>query len=60
MNVMDGLVGVAVAMRTLEHRVMPVMMVAVAVGMGVFMRQRLVLMAMIVGFGQMQRHTCHH
>lgn len=42
------------AVRTLRHRVMKMKVVAVIVRMGVFMRQRFVVVQMAVRFGQMQ------
>ena len=54
MGVSQFAVLMRVAVRTLRHRVMKVKVVAVIVGMGVFMRQRFVVVQMAMRLGQMQ------
>ena len=49
-----------VTVSTLRHRVMNVKMVAVVVGMGVFMRQRFIVMQMAMCLGQMQQDARQH
>lgn len=51
MGVMLRLMGVAMAVRAVGHRMMNMVMMTVVVRVGVFVRQRLVLMRMLVRLG---------
>jgi hypothetical protein len=55
--VTHGLVPVGMAVGALGHGIVMMVVVAVVVAVGVFMRQRLVFMFMVVRLGQVHGHA---
>jgi hypothetical protein len=60
MAVPDRIMPMPMTVRSLRHRVMVVVMVAVVMPMGVLVFERLVLMLVGMRFGQMQRDPAKH
>ena len=56
----DGLMLVPMAVTTLGHRVVVVRVMPVVMRMGMFMRDGLVVMRMVVPFRQVHQHPCEH
>ena len=60
MGMLQGCMVVAVAVRPEGHGRVAVQMMAVIMRVGVFMRQRLMVMGMTVGLQKMQHNACQH
>ena len=60
MHVLQRLMPVAVAVFTCRHGIVGVLVMPVVVAVGVFVLQRLVLVLVAMGLGQVQHHASQH